>query len=573
MPDVKHQKWWGWGYDGVPDFQYANKPGFAPFVRAHIGLDLATAPVVRPPALTELTVPATRASAADLDALAAVVGAEHVLTDDETRVVHWAGRSVRDLIRTRAGDFTRVTDVVVYPGDEDECRRLLALASERDLVVIPFGGGTSISGSLHAEDDEPRVVVTVDLGRLNRVLRVDEHSGLAHVQAGILGPDLEADLGARGLTMGHVPDSFTYSTLGGWVATRSSGMQSDKYGDIADIVKGLRLVRPSGVVALRDLPSTSTGPSLREMIIGSEGRLGIITEVTIQVHRLPERREVIAYLFPTWDAGLLALHAVARSEAHPVFTRLSDADETAFSLSTIKAPTTPLKKAKAFGQERLWDVLRLRGWDTDALCISYVCYEGSKRHNDREKDLVKAIVARHGGITLGSGPGALYDQKKFDTPYIRDFLLDRRTVGDVSETAAPWSKLAEVHRRTKAAAQRAFAELGRTGFVMCHLSHSYHAGACLYFTFAFVLDDARDDLAQYDTVKRAVQQEFMDAGATLSHHHGVGTEHRPWMAEDVSPEGVALLAGLFEAADPEHRLNPDKVLRTRPAAGGPGATG
>nr|NLI49744.1 FAD-binding oxidoreductase [Propionibacterium sp.] len=573
MPDVKHQKWWGWGYDGVPDFQYANKPGFAPFVRARIGLDLATAPVVRPPALSELTVPASRASAADLDALAAVVGAEHVRTDDETRVVHWAGRSVRDLIRTRAGDFTRVTDVVVYPGSEDECRRLLALAAERDLVVIPFGGGTSISGSLHAEDDETRVVVTVDLGRLNRVLSVDEHSGLARVQAGILGPDLEADLGARGLTMGHVPDSFTYSTLGGWVATRSSGMQSDKYGDIADIVKGLRLVRPSGVVVLRDLPSTSTGPSLREMIIGSEGRLGIITEVTIQVHRLPERREVIAYMFPTWDAGLLALHEVARSEAHPVFTRLSDADETAFSLSTLKAPTTPLKKAKAFGQERLWDVLRLRGWDTDAMCISYCCFEGTKRHNDREKDLVKSIVARHGGITLGSGPGALYDQKKFDTPYIRDFLLDRRTVGDVSETAAPWSKLAEVHRRTKAAAQRAFAALGRTGFVMCHLSHSYHSGACLYFTFAFVLDDARDDLEQYDTVKRAVQQEFMDAGATLSHHHGVGTEHRPWMAEDVSPEGVALLAGLFEAADPEHRLNPDKVLRTRPTPEGSATTG
>ena len=561
MPKVKHQKWWGWGYDGIPDFYYANKPGFAPFVRTHIGLDLDTAPVVRPPDLAELNVPASLASAEVTGALASVVGAENVLTDNEARVVHWAGRSVRDLIRTRNGDFHRVTDVVVYPGTEDEVQRLLALAEERDLVVIPFGGGTSISGSLQAEDAETRVVVTLDMGRMNRVLDVDEHAGLARVEAGILGPDLEAALGARGLTLGHVPDSFTYSTLGGWVATRSSGMQSDKYGDIADIVKGLHLARPTGMVTLRDLPSTSTGPSVREMIIGSEGRLGVITQVTIQVHKLPEKREVIAYMFPTWDAGLLAMHAIARSEAHPVFTRVSDAEETTFSLSTQKAPSNTMKKVAAFGQDKLFAYLRLRGWDTDAMCLSYVCYEGSKKHNEREKDVVKEIVGRHGGIVLGTGPGNLYDQKKFDTPYIRDFLLDRRTVGDVSETAAPWSKLAEVHRRGKAAAHRALAEIGRTGFVMCHMSHSYHSGACLYFTFAFVLDEGRDELEQYDAVKSAIQQEFMDAGATLSHHHGVGTEHRPWMTEDLSPEGVALMAGLFATADPGNRLNPDKVLR------------
>jgi len=559
-PNVKHQKWWGWGYDGVPEFRYDNKPAFAPFVLKNVGLDLRTAPVVRPPALAELGVPASRASADDLAALRAIVGDDHVVLDDELRIVHWAGRSVRDLIRTRAGDFARVPDTVVYPGTEAEVQALLTAAYERSWVVIPFGGGTSISGSLHAEAGETRTVVTVDLGRMNRVLEVDEHSGLARVQAGILGPDLEAALGARGLTMGHVPDSFTYSTLGGWVATRSSGMQSDKYGDIADIVRGLHLVRPSGVLVLRDLPSTSTGPSVREMVLGSEGRLGIITEVTIQVHRLPERREVIAYLFPTWDAALLAMHEVARSEAHPVFTRISDAAETAFSLSTVKAPSSPTGKAKAFAQAKLFDVLRLRGWDLDAMCLSYICYEGSKQHNAAEKKAVKDVVGRHGGVVLGSGPGALYDQKKFDTPYIRDFLLDRRTVGDVSETSAPWSKLAAVHAAARAAAYAAFDEIGRQGYIFCHLSHSYHAGACLYFTFAFVLGDDRDELEQYDTVKRAIQQSFMDSGATLSHHHGVGTEHKPWMSQDISPEGVDLMRGLFASADPRGLLNPAKII-------------
>ena len=559
-PNVKHQKWWGWGYDGVPEFRYDNKPKFAPFVLDRIGLDLRTAQVERPAPLAELGVPATRASDADLAALRAIIGDEYVVLDDEVRIVHWAGRSVRDLIRTRQGEFARVPDAVAYPGSEAEVEALLRAAYEHDWVVIPFGGGTSISGSLHAEAGEDRTVVTVDLGRLNRVLEVDEHSGLARVEAGILGPDLEAALGARGLTMGHLPDSFTYSTLGGWVATRSSGMQSDKYGDIADIVRGLHLVRPTGTVVLRDLPSTSTGPSVREMVLGSEGRLGIITQVTIQVHRVAEHREVIAYLFPTWDAALLAMHEVARSEASPVFTRISDADETAFSLSTVKAPSSPAGKAKAFAQDRLFDVLRMRGWDLDAMCISYACFEGSKNQNLLDKKAVRDIVARHGGASLGSGPGALYDQKKFDTPYIRDFLLDRRTVGDVSETAAPWSKLAEVHRAAKQAAHEAFARVGTTGFVFCHMSHSYHAGACLYFTFAFVHGEDSYALEQYDTVKRAIQQSFMDTGATLSHHHGVGTEHKPWMEQDVSPAGVDLLRGLFASADPKGLLNPAKVI-------------
>ncbi len=559
-PDVKHQKWWGWGYDGVPEFRYDNKPQFAPFVLDKVGLDLATAKVERPRPLAELGVPATRASESDLAAMRDIVGDANVLLDDETRIVHWAGRSVRDLIRTRAGDFTRVPDAVVYPGSEAEVEALLAAAYAHDWVVIPFGGGTSISGSLHPEDDETRVVVTVDMGRLNQLLEVDEHSGLARVQAGILGPDLEAALGARGLTMGHVPDSFTYSTLGGWVATRSSGMQSDRYGDIADIVKGLRLVRPTGVLVLRDLPSTSTGPSVREMVLGSEGRLGIITEVTVQVHPLPAQREVIAYMFPTWDAALLAMHEVARSEAHPVFTRISDADETAFSLSTVKAPTSRVGKVKAFAQEQLFAYLKSKGWDLDAKCISYACFEGSKTHNATEKKIVKDIVARHGGITLGSGPGAMYDQKKFDTPYIRDFLLDRHTVGDVSETAAPWSRLAAVHKAAKAAAYRAFDEIGRKGFIFCHMSHSYHSGACLYFTFAFVYGTPDEALDQYDHVKRAIQQSFMDTGATLSHHHGVGTEHKAWMSEDISPAGVDLMRGLFTSADPKGLLNPAKII-------------
>ncbi|MCJ8505222.1 FAD-binding oxidoreductase [Kocuria flava] len=556
MAHVKHMKWWGWGEEDV-HFEYANKPAFAPFVKKALGVDLRPRERDTIPFST-VTVPGSRAGSEVLEALRAISGAEHVSVDDELRVVHWAGKSVTELLLTRAGEFARVPDVVVYPADEQEVAAVLALAVERDLVVIPFGGGTSISRSLQPSTHEERTIVSLDLGRMNRVLAVDETAGLATIQAGVLGPDMEAQLNTRGWTLGHFPDSFTHSTLGGWAATRSSGMQSDKYGDIADIVRGMRVVRPGGTVVLRPLPSTSTGPSLREMFLGSEGRLGVITELDVQVHRVAEHREVIAYMFPTWQRALSAMHAIARSGVPTTFARVSDAHETAFSLSTQKAPTGLKKKLTAKGQDLLWEVMRRRGWDTDAMCIGYVCFEGTKAEVERRKKAVAGLVKQEGALVLGSGPGALYDQKKFDTPYLRDFLLEQNTIGDVSETAAPWSKLATVHQAVYAAAERAFRSEGKQGWIMSHMSHSYHSGACLYFTFGYEIGE--DPHAEYAVIKGAVQQAFVDAGGTLSHHHGVGTEHSPWMAQDVSPEGVQLLRDLFAVADPGANLNPGKIV-------------
>lgn len=554
MSDVKHQKWWGWGVEGVA-FTHDNKPGFAPFVLDQIGLDLSQ-PGVEPPRFEDLDVPAPHLPE-DLDGtLRAAVGGHHVNTTDMDRVVHTYGKGLRDLVMVRAGTLPRVPDAVVYPANEDEVRAVVDAVVAADAVLIPFGGGSNISGSLTPPADEGRPVISVDMGRMNRVLEIDEHSGLARVQAGVLGPDLEEQLGARGWTTGHQPDSFRHSTLGGWVATRSSGMQSDKYGDIADITRGLRLVQPGKVVVLRPLPSTSTGPSLREMILGSEGRLGVITEVWVHVHRLPENRDVIAYLFPNWAAGLAAMAEIATSDADPSITRVSDAAETAFSLATRKASTSLSSKVG----EGLFELLRRRGWDLQKVCISYIGYEGSAAHLRFEKSIVGKIIAKHGGIKLGRGPGAMYDQKKFDTPYLRDFLLDRGAVGDVSETATPWSRLGELYTSTVRAARKAYAELGVKGYIMCHLSHSYHSGACLYFTFAFPPRTDQDPLAQYDVVKSAIQQSFVDHHGTLSHHHGVGVDHAPWMEQDVSEAGMDLMVGMLRSTDPSRNLNPGTLI-------------
>ncbi|CAL8896701.1 dehydrogenase [Kocuria varians] len=557
MAHVKHQKWWGWGEEGV-FFDYENKPAFAPFVEKAIGVRLR--PRERDTVdFDTARVPASRAPEDVLALLRGISGAENVSVDDELRIVHWAGKSVLELLQTLRNDFERVPDVVVYPGSEEELNRILEAAVAEDLVVIPFGGGSSISRSLQAERAEERCIVSVDLGRLNRVLEIDETSGLATIQAGVLGPDMEEQLNDRGWTLGHFPDSFAHSTLGGWAATRSSGMQSDKYGDIADIVRGLRMARPTGTVVLRPLPSTSTGPSLREMVLGSEGRLGIITELTVQVHRLPEEHEVIAYMFPTWQQALTAVRRYTEAEIPLTFARVSDAHETGFSLATQKAATSMKGRLAAKGQEALWAVMRRRGWDTDAMCLSYVCFEGTAKDVAERKKAVARIARAEGAVVLGPGPGALYDQKKFDTPHLRDFLLEQNTVGDVSETAAPWSRLTTVHKAAYDAAQRAYAQLGKIGWIMSHMSHSYHSGACLYFTFAYVFDE-ENPYEEYHVIKSAIQQSFVDSGATLSHHHGVGVEHQPWMEQDVSPEGVRLMKGLFEVADPGRHFNPGKIV-------------
>jgi alkyldihydroxyacetonephosphate synthase len=547
-------KWWGWGDEDV-SFTSDDKPALGPFLRRVLDIDV-TRTAGRPAAFESLHIPEPSAPPELAAALADAVGRDHVSTDPLDRVVHARGKSLRDLVRHRRGELGRIPDAVVRPGDEEEAGAVVRAVLDADAVLIPFGGGTSITGSLEAPQDERRPVISLDASRLRRVLAVDAASNLARIEAGAFGPDIERQLNAQGWTFGHFPDSFTHSTLGGWIATRSSGMQSDRYGDIADITRAVRVVTPAGLLVTRPVPHASTGPSVREMVLGSEGRLGVITEATVHVRRLPERRVILGYLFPTWADGLAAMGDIAASEAAPSVTRVSDSYETAFSFATRKDPTI-VDRAKSAALRRY--LRRRRGFDLEAMCLAFIGYEGTQSHVAGQRKAVGRIATRHGGLCIGASPGELYDQKKFDTPYIRDFLLDRGALADVSETAAPWSRLTALYDTAMAAAHGAFSDLGVLGYVMCHLSHSYHAGACLYFTFGFKPTAQDHGLAEYDAIKSAIQQAFIDSGGTLSHHHAVGTEHARWLEDDISAPGVAMLRGLFAGVDPGGNLNPGKI--------------
>jgi alkyldihydroxyacetonephosphate synthase len=423
-------------------------------------------------------------------------------------------------------------------------------------VIIPFGGGSNIAGCLERSESR-RMVVSLDMRRMRRVLEVDTESFTARIEAGAFGPDLEEQLNAHGLTLGHFPDSFLHSTLGGWIATRSAGMQSDKYGKIEDMVIALRMVTPVGVLATRTVPKSSNGIDVNHLCIGSEGTLGVITEATMRVHPRPESRRTHGYLFPEFEAGIEAMHECVRKECVPSMLRLSDPDKTALSLA-FKPPSSRLSQAAT---KIMKSYLRAKGFDSRA-CLMLTTFEGSKAGAARQHNRVNAIYRRFGAVDLGSGSGKSFESTKYDFPHIRDFLLDRGITSDVSETSTVWSNIVPLYQATTAGLRAAIQESGVRPWVGCHISHTYQSGASLYLTFACRQQDGRE-MQQYLHAKRVVQQSFIDHGATLSHHHAVGTEHLPWLTEDISPVGMMAVGAIKGGLDPDNIMNPGRL---RPSA-------
>jgi alkyldihydroxyacetonephosphate synthase len=483
--------------------------------------------------------------------------ADQISDSRRERVIHAYGKGFRDLFRLRRGMGEGAPDLVLYPENENEVLATLRAAARHDVVVIPFGGGSNIAGCLE-RTEAGRMAVSLDMRRMRRVLAVDVESCTARIEAGAFGPDLEEQLNISGLTLGHFPDSFLHSTLGGWIATRSAGMQSDKYGKIEDMVIALRMVTPLGVLATRTVPKSSNGIDVNHVCIGSEGTLGVITEATMRVHPRPGVHRTHGYLFMEFEGGIAAMHECVRKECTPSMSRLNDPDKTALSLA-FKPPSSGLSQAVA---KCMKSYLRVKGFDFARACLMLTTFEGSDRDVARQHREVSAIYRRHGAVDLGPGSGKSFESSKYDFPHIRDFLMDRGVTSDVSETSTTWKNIVPLYRATTASLGAAIAESGVKPWVGCHISHTYHCGASLYLTFACKQQDGRE-MEQYRRAKRTVQQSFMDHGATLSHHHAVGTEHLPWLTDEISPLGVLAVAAIKGGLDPDNIMNPGRL---RPSA-------
>jgi alkyldihydroxyacetonephosphate synthase len=344
--NIEQMKWWGWGGENL-EFNIEDKPGLWPFIADVVGIE--GEPVFTPPVkMDDIELPPQTLNEFFIKEIKSFIDQERFRFDKADRLIHSYGKSFRDLWRIRHGIVNSSPDCIIYPLSEDEIVKIINAAAENNVVVIPFGAGSNIAGSLEANNGNGRMIVSLDMKLMNRVISVDKYSNTARIQAGAMGPDMEKQLNALGVTLGHFPDSFEYSTLGGWVATRSAGMQSDKYGKIEDMVLSLRMVTPNGTIVTRTVPKSSNGIDVNHICIGSEGILGVITEATMRVHKLPEYRVPYGYLFPDFESGVKAIYECVEKYCPPVVTRLNDAGKTALSFAY---------KSKSSGVKSFWQRL------------------------------------------------------------------------------------------------------------------------------------------------------------------------------------------------------------------------
>jgi alkyldihydroxyacetonephosphate synthase len=473
-----------------------------------------------------------------------------ITTDPEIRLRHARGQSLPDWIALRSGQIKKFPDGVAYPTSEDDVRDILIFASNSDVHLIPYGGGTSVVGHINPiQGDKP--ILTVNLSRMNQLLNLDSTSQLATFSAGIPGPDIESTLSKHGYTLGHFPQSFELSTLGGWVATRSSGQQSYYYGRIEDLFAGGHIETPAGPLDLAPHPASAAGPDLRQLFLGSEGRMGILTKATVRIRPLPEKELFYGIFFRDWESGMDAVRKAVQDGCPLSMMRLSDPQETETTLILS-------------GRERLVDVanrsLNVLGYGKER-CLLIVAVTGNDRSVSQIRKQATSIFRAHGGLPAISMIGKMWQKSRFLSPYLRNTLWEAGYAIDTLETAVSWSAVHELHKEIKTTMQQASSSVDRSILVFAHLSHIYRDGASIYVTFLFPRDpDPEKMLEGWREIKESASQTIIKAGGTISHQHGVGLDHAPYLEAEKGPLGMDTLNTVCRTFDPKGILNPGKLL-------------
>lgn len=534
--------WWGWG---AADADRSLSGAGLALLGRELGrpVDAVDEPPVDLPAVRLPERPLAPSARA---ALAAVVGEEHVRTDAEARVEHAGGKSYRDLVRARGGDADEAPDAVVLPADADQVAQVLRVCAEHDLAVVPFGGGTSVVGGVQALRGDHAGVVTLDLRRLDGLVDLDPVSRTATFGAGVRGPEAERLLAAHDLTLGHFPQSFEQATLGGFAATRSSGQASSGYGRFDDMVLAATVVTPEGELRVGGFPGTAAGPALLDLVLGSEGRLGVITDVTVRARPRPAATRHEAWAFASFEEATAALRQLAQSRTLPDVCRASDAEETRVTLRMAGRSGAALR-----------GLTRLRRLGDPCLVILLWDGPDSKTVDARAAAARPALTAHHGRRLPGAVARA-WAAHRFGAPYLRDELLRRGVLVETLETATGWSNLVPLAAAVRTAISDAFVADGTRCVVQTHVSHVYETGASLYLT---VIGEAGDDpLGRWGRAKEAASRAIVEHGGTITHHHAVGVDHRAYLPDEVGELGIRLLRAAAGAVDPQAVMNPGKLF-------------
>ena len=482
-----------------------------------------------------------------LSDLQAIVGQENISIAAEDLLSYSYGSSYVDYLKLRHHITEEHPDAVVSPRSEEDIVKILDLCSEKEIAVVPLGGRSSVTHGIAYPDGG----IALDLTRhLKSVKTINEIDNTVTVEAGIYGPDLEEQLKSyrsdtltQGFTIGHFPQSFEYSTVGGWVVTRGAGQESTGYGKIEDMVLGIRMVTPTGVLELPTYPAKALGPDLIQVVVGSEGTLGVVTQVTLKIRPRQAANRYAAFLVKSWEDGIRASRQVMQGRSgKPFVFRLSDPEETAISLSVA-----------GFGGWKDWLMTKL-GYLPGKRVLLLVSTSGTSSYAKTVMGHIKKTVKRNSGIYVGSSPVQTWFEDRFETPYLRDSLMDHDIIIDTLETATTWKKMSHVWERVRQV-------IKAHGKIICmtHISHMYENGGNLYFIF-MTKAPPTDQIQEYQQFQHQIISAIHEAGGSLSHHHGIGRLYCPWLADELGNTAMRVLQTIKNELDPKNIMNPG-VLR------------
>ena len=479
--------------------------------------------------------------------------ADRYTSDDEQRLIHSHGQTTsEEVYKVLYSRLDRYADMVFFPHSEEEVKQLVELAKTYDVCLIPYGGGTSVSCALKLPASERRMIVSVDMKKMNKLLWIDRENLRACAEAGIIGIDLEEMLNREGFICGHEPDSIELSTLGGWIATNASGMKKNRYGNIEHVIENITMITPEGVIEQKDaFPRASIGMQPQNLLFGNEGNLGIITKAVFRIHNKPEVTKYGSLVFRTMDDGIEFLHKLAYTDYIPASIRLVDNIQFKFGMALkahsqgMSAWTDKLKKAY---------LLKLKGFDPDQMVAATIVMEGSREQVAYQESSLYRLGKEFGGIPAGAANGRRGYMLTYAIAYIRDFVATFHAIGETFETTVPWNKIQQVYSAVVAKAAERHKECGLPGsfYVSYRITQIYHTGVCIYFMLGLYTKGIEHPEEVFAGIEHSLRQAIMDNGGSISHHHGVGKLRKDFMKDTLSPDSIEFLKKIKKCVDPRN---------------------
>ena len=524
---------------------------FIPFVEEILGVEFALEPKIKEVEKKHVSDPninepfmADLKESFDIDRFSG----EH-----NERLLHSHGQhSTDEVYKVLYNKLDQFADLVFYIESEEETVKLIDLAQKHNVCLIPYGGGTNVTNALRPPKEERRMVVSVDTRRMADVESIDEHNLMVTVGAGITGKVLEQELNKRGFTVGHEPDSYEFSTVGGWISTNAAGMKKHKYGNIEDIVQNLRMVTPKGVInQKKPLTRSSFGIKAQNILFGSEGNLGIITSATLKVHRLPESSAYESIIFKDWDSGVRFMYDLFHSNMVPASARLADNLQIRLG-NALKENKEGL--TKLLDNFKKYILFNVKGVNPEKFTAAVFKIEGSNAEVENQRENLRTLSKKHGGILAGESTGKSGYLATMVIAYIRELIFTQNVLGETMETAVPWSKINQV----KSEAHKLIVQLHKENklpgkpFFTSRISKIYHTGVCMYNTIAMSFEGIENPEDVFTNIEHKMRENFILNGGSISHHHGVGKLRKDFMKETISESSIEMVRGIKQTQDPKN---------------------